>query len=148
MTTWKRRLRSRRWIGTWLNSERSTRTLDRLVAFALIAATLSTTIWLGHQKHADQTQILIFEVAAFAFVVAIMTSRPRREVRRLELEERRHRRRVEQRLARLVGLLEQRELGGVEQPLQPAPRPRASLWLVILVGVAVGWRCINGKPRR
>ena len=115
-----------------------------IVAFMTILVV--STFRHGYGKHVDDTQVGLYVFAGFAVVIAMLALLPGRNWERRAREERRHKRRVEQRLARLVDILEQRTLGSVEQP--PPPPPRRSPWILILVAVVVAWRWAKPSTRR
>ena len=146
MTMWIRRLRSRRWIRAWVASTRSFRPMLVVVIVGFFTTIVVATYSLNHGKHVDDTQVGLFLFAGIAVVVAMLALLPGRNWERRAREERRHKRRVEQRLARLVDILEQRTLGSVEQP--PPPPPRRSPWILILVAVVVAWRWAKPSARR
>jgi len=147
MTTWRRRLRSRRWIRTWLLSD----LYRRFVVLAVLASTTLTSVLvvrLGHKKNVDQAEAGLLLFAGFAVLFSIALLVPSRETERREREERRHRRRVERNLSRLVELLERRS---TQPPLPPQPIDvgrRGSSWLAVLAVVVLAWRLLRSGAQR
>ena len=115
MTTWRRRLRSRRWIRAWFKSRRGTRALIGFIIYALLLCV--ALISLSDTKHGQATgETFLILFAGIALVIGVLAVAPTRRSEKRELEERRHRRRVERSLLRLIELLEEQGTRDAEPP--------------------------------